>query len=116
MPRETKRPYKSKSARTCDCRHSSLERWTRQARDGSNRDLSLRCTGEEPSMSGPRHEIDEIAAKQVSRCNASDRTPVLFIHGLWLLSNSWARWAELFEQNDYATLAPGWPDDPETVA
>ena len=43
------------------------------------------------------------------------RPPVVFIHGLWLLPSSWDRWATLFEENGYATLAPGWPDDPETV-
>ena len=41
---------------------------------------------------------------------------VVFIHGLWLLSSSWERWRELFEQAGYATVAPSWPDDPETVA
>jgi non-heme chloroperoxidase len=41
--------------------------------------------------------------------------PVVFVHGLWLLPNSWDRWATLFEENGYAALTPGWPDDPETV-
>jgi non-heme chloroperoxidase len=36
--------------------------------------------------------------EQVGRANASGRTPVVFIHGLWLLPSSWDRWAELFEQ------------------
>jgi pimeloyl-ACP methyl ester carboxylesterase len=52
---------------------------------------------------------------EVDAANASGRTPVVFIHGLWLLSSSWQRWRELFESEGYATLAPGWPDDPETV-
>jgi non-heme chloroperoxidase len=30
-------------------------------------------------------------------------------------ASSWDRWAALFEDNGYATLTPGWPDDPETV-
>src|SRR3984885_15506725 len=47
--------------------------------------------------------------------NASGRTPVVFVHGLWLLSSSWQRWRELFEANGYTTIAPGWPDDPATV-
>jgi len=38
-----------------------------------------------------------------------------FIHGLWLLPSSWDRWVAVFEEADYAPLAPGWPDDPETV-
>jgi non-heme chloroperoxidase len=41
--------------------------------------------------------------------------PVVFVHGLWLLPNSWERWAKLFEDAGYTTLTPGWPDDPETV-
>jgi pimeloyl-ACP methyl ester carboxylesterase len=55
------------------------------------------------------------AAAQIDRANASGRTPVVFIHGLWLLSSSWNPWLELFEQAGYAAIAPGWPDDPETV-
>jgi non-heme chloroperoxidase len=54
-------------------------------------------------------------AEQIARANASARVPVVFIHGLWLLSSSWNRWAELFEEAGYAAVTPGWPDDPETV-
>src|SRR3984893_13475105 len=54
--------------------------------------------------------------ERVNQTNASGRTPVVFIHGLWLLPSSWDRWAEVFEQAGYAPLTPGWPDDPETVA
>ncbi|MGB4779417.1 alpha/beta hydrolase [Microbacterium sp.] len=57
------------------------------------------------------HEIAEIDA-----ANASGRPTVVFVHGLWLLSSSWDRWREVFEDAGYATIAPGWPDDPETVA
>jgi non-heme chloroperoxidase len=59
--------------------------------------------------------ITEREQKQVEQANASDRTPVVFIHGLWLLPSSWDRWAELFEEAGYAALTPSWPDDPETV-
>jgi non-heme chloroperoxidase len=52
---------------------------------------------------------------QVEQANASGRTPVVFIHGLWLLPSSWDRWAQLFEEAGYAALTPSWPDDPETV-
>jgi len=55
-------------------------------------------------------------ADQVESANASGRTPVVFIHGLWLLPSSWDRWATVFEQAGYAPVAPGWPDDPATVA
>jgi pimeloyl-ACP methyl ester carboxylesterase len=47
--------------------------------------------------------------------NHSGRTPVVFVHGLWLLPNSWDRWRTMFGEAGYATLAPGWPDDPNTV-
>jgi pimeloyl-ACP methyl ester carboxylesterase len=60
--------------------------------------------------------IDDDEAGQVERANASGRTPVVFVHGLWLLSSSWDRWAELFEQRGYSAVKPGWPDDPKTVA
>jgi pimeloyl-ACP methyl ester carboxylesterase len=40
----------------------------------------------------------------------------VFIHGLWLLSSSWDRWAAVFEEAGYAPVSPGWPDDPDTVS
>ena len=60
--------------------------------------------------------ITEHEAAQVERANASGKSPVVFVHGLWLLPSSWQRWADHFEQNGLAALTPGWPDDPETVA
>jgi len=54
--------------------------------------------------------------QEIERANASGLQPVVFVHGLWLLSSSWDNWRQLFEANGYITLAPGWPDDPETVA
>jgi pimeloyl-ACP methyl ester carboxylesterase len=60
--------------------------------------------------------ITEHEAEQIARANGSTRTPVVFIHGLWLLPSSWDRWATLFEGAGYSALTPGWPDDPETVA
>ena len=53
--------------------------------------------------------------EQIEKANASGKTPVVFIHGLWLLPSSWDRWAAVFEEAGYAALAPVWPDDPETV-
>ena len=52
---------------------------------------------------------------QVQRANESGRQPVVFVHGLWLLAGSWDRWVALFEEAGYAAVAPGWPDDPESV-
>jgi pimeloyl-ACP methyl ester carboxylesterase len=59
--------------------------------------------------------ISEREAHQVEQANASGRTPVVFIHGLWLLPSSWDRWVGLFEENGYAGITPDWPDDPGTV-
>jgi non-heme chloroperoxidase len=53
--------------------------------------------------------------QQLEAANASGRTPVVFIHGLWLLPSSWDRWATVFEEAGYTPLTPGWPDDPQTV-
>jgi pimeloyl-ACP methyl ester carboxylesterase len=54
-------------------------------------------------------------AHQIERANTTRLTPVVFIHGLWLLPHSWDRWATVFEQAGFAPVQPGWPDDPETV-
>src|SRR4051794_3259601 len=54
-------------------------------------------------------------AEQVERANATGRTPVVFIHGLWLLPSSWDHWAEVFEAAGYPAVTASWPDDPETV-
>jgi pimeloyl-ACP methyl ester carboxylesterase len=59
--------------------------------------------------------ITEHEERQVEKANASGRTPVVFIHGLWLLPSSWDRWVDLFEEAGLTGLTPGWPDDPETV-
>jgi pimeloyl-ACP methyl ester carboxylesterase len=59
--------------------------------------------------------ISEREARQVEAANAGGRTPVVFIHGLWLLASSWQRWAELFEGAGYAPVLAEWPGDPATV-
>jgi pimeloyl-ACP methyl ester carboxylesterase len=59
--------------------------------------------------------ITERETQQIEQANASGKTPVVFIHGLWLLPSSWDRWAALFEEAGYAPVTPVWPDDPETV-
>ena len=60
--------------------------------------------------------ITEHELEQVEHANATTATPVVFVHGLWLLPSSWEPWAALFEEAGYVALLPGWPDDPETVA
>jgi pimeloyl-ACP methyl ester carboxylesterase len=59
--------------------------------------------------------ITQRESDQVERANANGKTPVVFIHGLWLLPSSWDNWARLFEEAGYAAVTPSWPDDPETV-
>jgi pimeloyl-ACP methyl ester carboxylesterase len=44
------------------------------------------------------------------------RTPVIFIHGLWLHATSWNPWVDMFTAAGYTASAPGWPGDPDTVA
>jgi non-heme chloroperoxidase len=60
-------------------------------------------------------DITEYETEQLDRANATGKTPIVFIHGLWLLPSSWDRWRPVFEAAGYSTLAPGWPDDPNTV-
>ena len=60
-------------------------------------------------------DITDYEAQQIEQTNASALTPIVFVHGLWLLPSSWDRWRAVFEEAGYATLAPGWPDDPNTV-
>ena len=55
-------------------------------------------------------------SSQVEQANASDRPPVVLVHGLWLLASSWEQWVPFFEEAGFAVVTPGWPDDPETVA
>jgi non-heme chloroperoxidase len=68
-------------------------------------------------MSGtvsPTTIIDQ-ELEQIRQANASQATPVVFVHGLWLLPSSWANWADFFNRAGYAPLTPVWPDDPGTV-
>lgn len=59
--------------------------------------------------------ISERERNEIEAANASGTTPVVFIHGLWLLPSSWTMWADFFRQAGYAPLTPDWPDDPATV-
>jgi non-heme chloroperoxidase len=60
-------------------------------------------------------EITAHETEQIEQANASGKTPIVFVHGLWLLPTSWDRWCGVFEEAGFTTLAPGWPDDPNTV-
>jgi len=66
-------------------------------------------------MPDAAEELSVDTMDEIATANATGRSPVVFIHGLWLLPSSWDRWAALFEEAGYAPLTPGWPDDPPTV-
>lgn len=61
-------------------------------------------------------ELMEHDLKLVAQANDTGLRPVVFVHGLWLLPSSWDRWLGVFRDAGYAPLAPGWPDDPQTVS
>jgi len=65
-----------------------------------------------PGHTGPRQSVltgEEQDA--IERANATQRRAVVLLHGLWLLPNSWDRWAERFAQGGYTPLMPGWPEE-----
>jgi len=68
------------------------------------------------AVAGGALPYTEHEAAQIERANSTTKTPVVFVHGLWLLPSSWDTWASLFEEAGYVAVTPGWPDDPETVA
>jgi pimeloyl-ACP methyl ester carboxylesterase len=41
--------------------------------------------------------------------------PVVFIHGLWIHSDAWQPWVELYRAAGYDAVAPGWPGDSASV-
>ncbi|RXH23990.1 hypothetical protein XH99_01145 [Bradyrhizobium nanningense] len=57
----------------------------------------------------------------IARTNASQKPPVIFIHGLWSKPAIWRGWNDGFEAAGYAPLAPEWPAElggaagPETI-
>jgi pimeloyl-ACP methyl ester carboxylesterase len=59
--------------------------------------------------------LSDRESQQVDQANASGRTPVVLIPGLWVLPSSWSNWVDYFEQEGYAGVTPDWPDDPDTV-
>ena len=51
------------------------------------------ATAPSKGPSTARATITEREQRQVERANSSGKTPVVFIHGLWLLPSSWDNWA-----------------------
>jgi non-heme chloroperoxidase len=63
----------------------------------------------------PPETLTDREQTEIAYANTTGKQPVLFVHGLWLLSSSWDRWRAVFEGAGYVTVAPGWPDDPASV-
>src|SRR4051794_39402837 len=55
-------------------------------------------------------------AAEVAAANATGKQPVVFVHGLWLLAESWKPWRDYFEAAGYSTVAVDWPADQGSVA
>ena len=45
----------------------------------------------------------------------STRSPVVFVHGLWLHGESWNNWIKFFGENGYEAVAASWPGDAEST-
>jgi len=37
------------------------------------------------------------------------KTPIIFVHGMYMTSLCWADWVKRFEQDGYKSIAPNWP-------
>lgn len=46
---------------------------------------------------------------------SDQKTPVVFIHGLWLAASSWQPWVDLFTERGFAPISPTWPGEAPTV-
>lgn len=47
---------------------------------------------------------------------SESKTPVVFIHGLWLAASSWQPWVDLFVERGFAPIAPTWPGEGSSVS
>lgn len=43
------------------------------------------------------------------------KSPIVFIHGLWMHSSTWKPWMQFFSEHGYETSNPDWPGDGATV-
>jgi hypothetical protein len=63
-------------------------------RPSRSKSVIFYCDREEFGMGS----ISERESSEIEAANASGTTPVVFIHGLWLLPSSWANWADFFSR------------------
>jgi hypothetical protein len=62
--------------------------------------------------------ISERENREIEAANASGNTPVVFIHGLWVLPSSWANWVDLFKMPNRGhalAIDHGWREVAETA-
>jgi pimeloyl-ACP methyl ester carboxylesterase len=45
----------------------------------------------------------------------SAKSPIVFVHGLWLHAESWKNWVEFFRARGYNAITASWPGDAETT-
>ena len=45
----------------------------------------------------------------------ASKTPIVFVHGLWLHAESWNKWVQFFRENGYEATAASWPGDSEST-
>ena len=63
-----------------------------------------------------RHPISEHELEHIDRANATMATPVVFVHGLWLLDTPGATEIVKMEDRGHAlTIDHGWRDVAETA-
>src|SRR6266545_477329 len=63
--------------------------------------MTFHCDREEFGMAS----ISERESREIEAANASGTTPVVFIHGLWLLPSSWANWPDVFARKTLKQVA-----------
>lgn len=59
--------------------------------------------------------LTEYELSEIERANREDKQTVIFIHGLWMLPNSWTHWQKFFESRGFAALSVRWPGDTQNV-
>jgi pimeloyl-ACP methyl ester carboxylesterase len=45
----------------------------------------------------------------------TSKTPIVFVHGLWLHAESWNKWVQFFSEKGYQATAASWPGDAEST-
>src|SRR6202158_5819079 len=45
----------------------------------------------------------------------ASKTPIVFVHGLWLHAASWNKWVQFFRESGYEAPAASWPGDSEST-